>query len=92
MTEKIDQTRQFLSTPQAAERSKLSKAYLTILLNKGTLEGFRLGRDWFIYTDSLDKYLAAPHKPGPKGPRKKSAVNQQKSETKTDPKNRSDQG
>ena len=29
-----------ITTPQAAERSKLSKAYLTILLNRGNLEGF----------------------------------------------------
>ncbi len=66
--------RSYLTTPQAAERTGLSKTYLTKLLRSGTLEGFRLGRDWLIYADSLDRYLAAPHKPGPKGPRKKQAV------------------
>jgi len=66
--------RSYLTTPQAAERTGLSKTYLTKLLRSGTLEGFRLGRDWLVYTDSLDRYLAVPHKPGPKGPRKKRAV------------------
>jgi len=45
--------------------------YLTQLLRAHTLEGFQLGREWFIYTDSLEKFLAIPRKSGPKGPRKK---------------------
>lgn len=65
--------RSYMTTPQAAEHTGFSKTYLTRLLRNGTLEGFRLGRDWLIYTDSLDRYLAVPHKPGPKGPRKKLA-------------------
>ena len=65
--------RSYITTPQAAERTGLSTTYLTRLLRNGSLEGFRLGRDWLIYTDSLDHYLAIPHKPGPKGPRKKLA-------------------
>ena len=65
--------RSYLTTPQAAERTGLSKTYLTKLLRNGKLEGFRLGRDWLIYADSLDRYLAVPHKPGPKGPRRKLA-------------------
>ncbi len=65
--------RSYLTTPQAAEQTGFSKTYLTRLLRNGTLEGFRLGRDWLIYTDSLERYLAVPHKPGPKGPRKKIA-------------------
>jgi excisionase family DNA binding protein len=75
----IDQTREYLTTPQAAERSSLSKAYLTILLNRGDLEGFRLGRDWLIYTDSLEKFLATSRKSGPKGPRNKPAQGAQSS-------------
>jgi hypothetical protein len=35
------------------------------------IDGFQLGREWFIYTDSLEKFLATPRKSGPKGPRKK---------------------
>ncbi len=66
--------RSYITTPQASERTGYSKTYLTRLLRNGTLEGFRLGRDWLIFTDSLDAFLAVPHKPGPKGPRKKSAT------------------
>jgi hypothetical protein len=41
------------------------------LITKGQLDGFQIGRDWLVYTDSLEKYMATPHKPGPKGPIKK---------------------
>jgi excisionase family DNA binding protein len=69
----IDLTRTYLTTSEAAAISQLSKAYLTILLKRGVLEGFQMSRDWLIYADSLEKFLATPRKPGPKGPRKKSA-------------------
>jgi excisionase family DNA binding protein len=65
--------RLYITTPQAEARTGYSKTYLTRLLRNGTLEGFRLGRDWLIFTDSLEQFLSVPHKPGPKGPRKKSA-------------------
>jgi excisionase family DNA binding protein len=74
MCGKFEQNRAYLTTSQAAERSGLSKNYLTQLLRKGTLEGFQLARDWLIYTDSFEKFekfLATPRKSGPKGPRKK---------------------
>ena len=67
----LKDNRELVTTIQAVERSGLSKTYLTQLLRKGTLEGFQLGREWLIYTDSLDKFLATPRKPGPHGPRKK---------------------
>jgi excisionase family DNA binding protein len=68
---KIDPDREYITTPQAAQRAGLSRVYLTQLLRKGTLQGFQLAREWFIYTDSLDTFLATPRKSGPKGPRKK---------------------
>jgi excisionase family DNA binding protein len=74
--------REYMTTPQASKYSGLSKVYLTQLLKKGSLEGFRLGRDWLIYTDSLDTFLATPHKPGPKGPRRKDT--QEQSDTPSD--------
>jgi len=77
MLKDIDTNRKYLTTPQAAERSGLSKVYLAQLLRKGTLEGFQVGRDWCVYTDSLEKFLATPRKSGPKGPIKKSAQKQQ---------------
>ena len=63
--------RDCIPTPEASRRSGLSTSHLTRLLNAGTLEGFQLGRDWLIYVDSLEAYMAIPHKPGPKGPIKK---------------------
>ena len=68
--------REVLTTAQAVERSRLSKTYLTQLLRKGELEGFQLAREWLIYTDSLEHFLATPRKPGPHGPRKKSVQEQ----------------
>lgn len=70
MLKNIDTTRDYLTTPEAAERSGLTRVYLALLLRKGTLEGFRRGRDWFVYADSLEAFLATPRKSGPKGPRK----------------------
>jgi len=77
MLKHIDSSRDYITTPQAAQRSGLSRIYLARLLREGTLEGFQLAREWFIYTDSLEKFLATPRKPGPKGPIKKSAQQQQ---------------
>ena len=65
-----DTGRDHLTTPEAAEQSGLTRTYLALLLRKGTLEGFRRGRDWFVYTDSLEAFLATPRKSGPRGPRK----------------------
>jgi len=72
MPGKIELNRDYLTTTQAAERTGLSKNYLTQLLRQGKLEGFQLVREWLIYRDSLENFLASPRKPGPKGPRKKS--------------------
>ncbi len=71
MRKDIDTSREYITTSQAARRSGLSSVYLTQLLRRGTLEGFQLAREWLIYTDSLDQFLAKPRKSGPKGPRKK---------------------
>ena len=62
--------RAYMTTSQAAAQTGYSMTYLARLLRNGTLVGFRLGRDWLIFTDSLEQFLALPHKPGPKGPRK----------------------
>lgn len=63
--------RECMTTLQAVERSGLSRTYLTQLLRKGELEGFQLAREWLIYADSLEQFLASPRKPGPHGPREK---------------------
>lgn len=71
MLKDVDSNREFITTSQAANRANLTTAYITYLLRKGTIEGFQLAREWFIYTDSLDNFLATPRKSGPKGPRAK---------------------
>ncbi len=67
----IDLQRAHLTIPQAAERCGLTPSYLAHLLRNRRLEGFRLAREWFVYADSLEAFLAHPRKPGPKGPRRK---------------------
>jgi hypothetical protein len=67
----IDLNREHIPTPDASKRSGLSKVHIVRLLKSNALEGFQMGRDWFVYTDSLEKYLATPRKPGPKGPIKR---------------------
>lgn len=70
MLDNVDAHRKTVTTPEAARLSGLSKNYLATLLRKGKLEGFQLARDWFVYLDSLEQFLATNRKPGPKGPRK----------------------
>ncbi len=70
MLKNIDTNREYMTTPEAAARSGLTRIYVAQLLRKGVLEGFQLSREWFVYSDSLEKFLASPRKPGPRGPRK----------------------
>ena len=74
MLDKAEKEREFVTTPQAASTSGLSANYIATLLRRGKLEGFQLGRDRFVYVDSLETYLKTNRKPGPKGPRKKAAI------------------
>ena len=74
----INPNREHITTAQAADRSDLSAIYLRQLLRQGKLEGFQLGRDWYIYTDSLDTFLQQKRKPGPKGPRQKAKTSNQR--------------
>lgn len=71
MLKNIDSNREYITTSEAAKRSGLSNIYLAQLLRQGKIEGFQITREWLIYTDSLEKFLATPRKSGPKGPRKK---------------------
>lgn len=71
MIPELSERREYITTPQAARLADLSANYIATLLRKNRLEGFQLGRDWFVYTDSLNQFLQKPRKPGPKGPRKR---------------------
>ena len=57
--------REYITTIEAERISGLRRNYLTLLLREGKLEGFRPARDWFIYTNSLEQFLASNRKPGP---------------------------
>jgi len=72
MLKDLDLNREYISTPEAAQRAGLSRVYLAQLLRKGTLEGFHFGRDGYIYTDSLELFLKTKRRPGPKPGSKKS--------------------
>ncbi len=68
--------RRELTTQEASQLSGLSRNQITNLLRQGKIEGRNYGqRLWIVYADSLEQYLATPHKSGPKGPRKKSEQN-----------------
>ena len=71
MLKNTETDRECFVMSQAVERSGLSKTYLAQLLRNGSLEGFQLSGVWFIYADSLEKFLKTPRKSGPKGPMKK---------------------
>jgi hypothetical protein len=71
MTINAKSEREKITTIEAEQRTGLSRNYFALLLRRGKLEGERPARDWFIYVDSLENFLATNRKPGPKGPRRK---------------------
>lgn len=71
MLKNIDPDREYITTSEAAKRAERSTTYIAQLARQGKLDGFQIAREWLIYTDSLEKFLATPRKSGPKGPRKK---------------------
>jgi hypothetical protein len=71
MTNNTSQDREKITTIEAEQRSGLTRNYLALLLRNGKIEGERPARDWFVYVDSLERFLATQRKPGPKGPHKK---------------------
>jgi Helix-turn-helix domain len=74
MNDGKDKTRRELSTQEASQIAGLSRNQITNLLRQGRIEGRNYGkRLWVVYADSLERYLATPHKSGPKGPRQKSS-------------------
>lgn len=50
MLKNIDTSREYLTMPEAARRSGLTKICLAQLLRKGMLEGFQLSREWFVHS------------------------------------------
>lgn len=73
--------RQYVTTIEAEHISGLKRNYLTLLLRQGKLEGFRPARDWFIYMDSLERFLASNRKPGPRQGSRRKKKEQKSSDT-----------
>ena len=73
MPHRISSERVLLSTAEASTIAHLGREYIQRLLRQGRLEGVKLGHDWLVYEDSLQRFLAQPRKTGPKGPRKQSS-------------------
>jgi excisionase family DNA binding protein len=65
--------RDLLSTTEAHQISGLSRDHIGLMIRQGHIEAMKVGNYWFIFEESLKRYLASPRKPGPKP---KSVVNQ----------------
>ena len=68
----VSNDRVLLPSTEARLISGFSRQHLHRLLQEKRIEGIKLARDWLVYEDSLQAYLAQPRKTGPKGPHKKS--------------------
>src|SRR5579862_8909639 len=48
----------YLSTDEAAERSKVTDHYVSLLARQSKLRAKRIGRKWYVDPASLDRFLA----------------------------------
>ena len=55
-----------LTTIQASEMYGLTDSHFRRLLEHGTIQGFKAGRDWLMNKESLAHYMANRPKPGRK--------------------------
>ncbi len=62
-----------LPIAEAVKLSGYSHPYLARLAKRGKIQARMVGPIWLIDRASLQAYMAAPHKSGPKGPIKKKA-------------------
>ena len=50
----------------AIGRFGVSQDHISRLLERGTMQGVKVGHDWLVQTSSLENYMANRPKPGPK--------------------------
>lgn len=79
MTEYNDPLPDWINTATGAELTGYTVQHIMKLARTGKVTGKRVGRDWLVHKPSLLEYQAAQDngrksKPGPSGPRLKSAV------------------
>ncbi|KKM67145.1 hypothetical protein LCGC14_1474040 [marine sediment metagenome] len=55
-----------ISVTEASEIANLSKAWVRRLLQTGTIEGVKVGRNWVTTEKAIRDYLDTDRRPGPK--------------------------
>ncbi len=74
MGHQIDANRPVLTSAEASNISGLTQTHINYLIKQGRLDAVRVGKHWLVYEDSLRRYVAEPHKPGPKAKTPKSQL------------------
>jgi excisionase family DNA binding protein len=59
-------TAKFISVTEASSRSGLSPAWVRRLVQRGEIEGVKVGRNWLVSEAALRDYLQQDRRPGPK--------------------------
>lgn len=59
-------TDRLISVSEACEISGFTPSYIRRLLRNSTIEGVKLGRDWYLTEDAIRDYLEKERRPGPK--------------------------
>lgn len=71
-TPQYQDSRPVLTSSEASARYGISRSHIQYLVRTGRIEGKKpWGREWMIYEDSLQAFLAQPRSKGREGPRKK---------------------
>lgn len=65
---------QLVTVPIAAERADVARNTMLLAAKNGKIKAIRLGRDWLIYEDDIDRWKTEEYKPSMM--RKKSSANQ----------------
>lgn len=59
-------TSELISVTDAAQRTGLSPAWIRRLLQRGQIEGVKVGRNWLTTEQAIRDYLEIDRRPGPK--------------------------
>ena len=66
MGHSIESNRAVLSVSEASALSGFTRSHVNYLISQGYIDAVKVGSVWLVYEDSLQRYMAAPRKPGPK--------------------------
>lgn len=69
---------QLVSVPVAAEQAAVARNTMLLAAKQGKIKAIRLGRDWYIYADDIERWKQENYQPAKA--RKKSAVSDQKTD------------